>query len=73
MKVQTIAHITQGRKGQAHQRINMAFLPDNIEYLRRISRLEGVSQTDYVNTLIEKDMMSRGNIVNFTKSILKEG
>lgn len=46
---------TQGRKGQKRQRINMAFDDENIEYLRLMSRFEGVSMTQYVNDLLDED------------------
>ena len=46
---------TQGRKGAKLPRINMAFSPQNLEYLRVMSGIRGISITKYVNTLIEQD------------------
>lgn len=63
---------TQGRKGQKLQRINMAFQPDNLDYLQTISRIEGVSMTDYVNRLLQRDRITRADIVEKAKAILKE-
>ena len=47
---------TQGRKGAKLPRINMAFTPQNLEYLRIMAGLRGQSVTRYVNVLIEQDM-----------------
>lgn len=46
---------TQGRKGQKLPRINMAFTPENHEYIKRVSRQNGMSVTQYINELIEQD------------------
>ena len=37
-------------------RINMAFTPQNLEYLRIMAGLRGQSVTRYVNALVEQDM-----------------
>lgn len=47
---------TQGRKGAKLPRINMAFTPQNLEYLRVMAGLRGQSITRYVNALVEQDM-----------------
>ena len=47
---------TQGRKGAKLPRINMAFTPKNLEYLRIMAGLRGQSVTRYVNALVEQDM-----------------
>ena len=47
---------TQGRKGAKLPRINMAFTPQNLEYLRIMAGLRGQSVTKYVNVLVEQDM-----------------
>ena len=64
--------LTQGRKGQKLQRINMAFQPENLDYLQTISRIEGVSMTDYVNRILQKDRITRADIVEKAKALLKE-
>lgn len=64
-------HPTQGRKGQKLPRINMAFSNDNLEYLQIISRIEGVSITQYVNNLIEADRGVRADDIERAKGILK--
>ncbi|MCL2775598.1 MAG: hypothetical protein FWD71_19970 [Oscillospiraceae bacterium] len=62
---------TQRIKGQKLPRINMAFSPGNLEYLQIISRIEGVSITEYVNRLIIIDRSSRESEIKKAKAILK--
>lgn len=64
-------HPTQGKKGKKLPRINMAFSPENLEYLQLISRLEGISITQYVNNLVAKDRADKSDIVDKAKEILK--
>ena len=64
--------LTQGRKGQKLPRVNMAFQPDNMDYLQTISRIEGMSMTDYVNRLLKRDRIARAGILEKAKAILKE-
>ena len=66
-----VAHTTQGKKGQKLPRINMAFATTNLEYLQIISRIEGVSVTEYVNRLIEADKETRKDIVKEVKKLLE--
>ena len=51
---------TQGRRGEKLPRINMAFSPQNLEYLRIMAGIRGVSITKYVNALIERDRELNG-------------
>jgi predicted DNA binding CopG/RHH family protein len=60
-----------GRKGQKLPRINMAFSHENLEYLQIMARIEGVSMTQYVNTLIEADRKKRADVIEKAKGILK--
>lgn len=62
---------TQGSRRQKYPRINMAFYGNNLEYLNLISRLEGVSITQYVNDLISEDEKKNREKVESMKSILK--
>ena len=50
----------------------MAFQPDNMDYLQTISRIEGMSMTDYVNRLLQRDRIARAGILEKAKAILKE-
>ena len=69
-EVQEVQH-TQGKKGQKLPRINMAFQTSNLEYLQLISRIEGMSMTQYVNRLIETDRANRADDIAAAKRILK--
>lgn len=62
---------TQGKKGQKLPRINMAFQTANLEYLQLISRIEGKSITEYVNTLVEQDRQKNSERMEAAKQILK--
>lgn len=57
---------------QKHARINMAFSDANIEYLRKISRLKGVSQTEYVNMLIDADREKNHSVIEQLAALLGE-
>lgn len=46
---------TQGKKGKKLPRINMAFTTENHTYIKKRSRQEGMSITEYVNRLIDDD------------------
>lgn len=48
---------TQGKKGHKAPRINMAFSPDNHEWIKRRSRQLGVSATKLVNTIIDRERL----------------
>lgn len=61
---------TQGRKGQKRQRINMAFDDDNIEYLRLMSRVEGISMTQYVNNLLDQDRVVNADKIKKMEELL---
>ena len=63
--------VTKNEKNQKLPRINMAFTLDNLEYLHIISRIEGVSMTEYVNLLIAKDKSQRTEEIEKAKSLLK--
>lgn len=55
-------HKTPGKKGQRGEplpRINMAFDPDQLEYLRTMAGLENVSITRYIYNLVAADMGRR--------------
>jgi hypothetical protein len=52
-------------------RINMAFKDGNLEYLQIISRVEGVSITEYVNRLIKQDSEQQWDIIQTARKLLK--
>ena len=45
---------TQGRKGCKAIRINMAFTPDNHEFIKVMSRITGKTMTEFTNFVIER-------------------
>lgn len=50
---------TQGKKGHKLPRINMAFSLENHEFIKRRSRQIGISATDFVNQLIDRERKIR--------------
>ena len=50
-------------------RINMAFPPENLQYLRVMAALQGESITRYVNNLVEKDMLENGEVYRAAQSL----
>lgn len=56
---------------QKHPRINMIFYTDNHEYLEYITRLKGVSITQYVNELIAKDAEENKETIEKFKELMK--
>lgn len=67
-KVQEVQN-TQGRKGAHMPRINMAFPPENLQYLRVMAALQGESITRYVNNLVEKDMLENGEVYRAAQAL----
>lgn len=45
---------TQGVKGLKLPRINTAYTPENHEFLTTVSRLKGVTITNFINQIIEE-------------------
>lgn len=63
---------TQGRKGEKQQRINMAFSPENLDYMRTMAGLKGISVTRFVNELIAQDREKNGAAYGEAKRISKQ-
>ncbi len=59
------------RRRQKNPRINMAFYNDHLEYLQMISRIKGISITQYVNDLILVDKKKNQGIINQAKELFK--
>lgn len=49
---------TQGRKGCKMPRINMAFDPDLHEWIQRSARRNGITMTNFVNSILREKMDS---------------
>ena len=61
---------TQGRKGCKAARINMAFTPENHEYITVMARLTGKSMTEFCNLVIQKYREANPDIYEKAKSVL---
>lgn len=47
---------TAGRKGVKMPRINLAFTPDNYEYIKTMAQVRGESLTEFVNYILRQSM-----------------
>jgi len=65
-------HTTQGRRGGKQQRINMAFTPENLEYMRTMAGLKGISVTRFVNDLISQDREKNSNAYSAAKKLSEQ-
>lgn len=63
------AQATQGRKGMKMQRINMAFTPSNIDYIRVMAAIRGQTMTQFVNALITQDRERNGEAYDTAKKL----
>lgn len=63
---------TQGRKGYKMQRICMAFTPDNIDYIRIVSKIKGCSMTNFVNDIVTADRESNSELFEQLKEFNKK-
>ena len=51
--------VSPGSKGHDNSRINLAFSPEDFQYLQAIARQDGLSITEYLNRLISADRKTR--------------
>lgn len=65
------AQATQGRKGMKMQRINMAFTPTNIDYIRVMAAIRGQTMTQFVNAIIAQDREQNGDAYEAAKELTK--
>lgn len=63
---------TQGRKGCKAARINMAFSPENYEFIRVMSRISGQTLTDFTNNVIAKYREEHPEIFEQAKAIIEK-
>ena len=61
---------TQGRKGCKAIRINMAFTPDNHEYIKVMAKITGHTMTEFTNIVIEKYRKEHPEIFDQAKQII---
>ncbi len=58
---------TRGQAGVKQKRINMAFYPDVYEYINIMSRVTGLSRTEFVNTALRQHMKDNMNLYGTAK------
>nr|DAF06745.1 MAG TPA: repressor [Caudoviricetes sp.] len=60
---------TQGKKGMKMPRINMAFSPSNIDFVRVMAALKGQTMTQYVNALLDREREANGEAYEAAKKL----
>lgn len=63
---------TQGRKGVQAIRINMAFSPAVHEYIKRMSRVMGLSITEFTEMVFKKSMEDNAELYDKAKQFEEE-
>lgn len=53
---------TAGKKGLKMPRINLAFTPDNYEYIQTMARVRGENLTEFVNHIIKESMQNNADL-----------
>ena len=61
---------TQGRKGCKAVRINMAFTPDNHEFVKVMAKITGQTMTEFTNQVITQYRQEHPEIFEQAKSII---
>ena len=61
---------TQGRKGCKLPRINMAFTPENYEYIRVLARITGKSMTEFTNCICDEYREKHHDLYDQAKNII---
>ena len=63
---------TQGRKGCKATRINMAFTPENHEFIKIMARIHGKTMTEYANMVIAQYREEHPEIYEKAKAIIEQ-
>lgn len=61
---------TQGRKGCKATRINMAFTPENHEFIKTMARISGQTMTEFANLVIERYRTEHPDLYEKAKAII---
>lgn len=72
MKGQMVGIHTQGRKGMKIDRINMAFTTENMDYIRVMAGIRGLTMTQFVNEILDADREKNGKVYRMAKELAKE-
>ena len=63
---------TQGRKGCKATRINMAFTPENHEFIKVMARLTGKTKTEFANLVVERYRTEHPELYEQAKAIIDQ-
>lgn len=63
---------TQGRKGCKATRINMAFTPENHEFIKVMARLTGKTMTEFANLVVERYRTEHPELYEQAKAIIDQ-
>ncbi len=63
---------TQGRKGCKAPRINMAFTPENHDFIRVMARLKGKTMTEYANDVITRYRNDHPDLYDQAKALIDQ-
>ena len=63
---------TQGRKGCKAVRINMAFTPDNHEFIKVMASVTGKTMTEFTNLAIQRYREEHPELYDKAKAIINE-
>lgn len=63
---------TQGRKGCKAIRINMAFTPENHEFIKVMATISGKTMTEFANLIVERYRNEHPEIYEQAKAIIDQ-
>lgn len=63
---------TQGKKGFKMQRINMAFTPDNMDFIRIMAKIKGQTMTQFVNSILDQEREAKAEVFQEAKKLLEK-
>lgn len=63
---------TQGRKGCKANRINMAFTPENHEFIKVMATISGKTMTEFANLIVERYRNEHPEIYEQAKAIIDQ-
>lgn len=63
---------TQGRKGCKAVRINMAFTPENHEFIKIMAKISGKTMTEFANLVVERYRDEHPEIYEQAKAIIDQ-
>lgn len=63
---------TQGRKGAKATRINMAFTDSNHQFIKIMSRISGLTMTEFTNRVIEQYRQEHPEVYDKAKAIIDQ-